>query len=289
MKVSIAIPFYNAEKYLRDSIRSVFAQTHQDWELILMDDGSTDGSLAIAKSIKDPRVSVYSDGENKKLAARLNEISNLAKYDIIARMDADDLMSPTRIEKQLNILKENLNIDLVSTGLFSVSDNLDILGARWHHHSTISFHDLISKNSCGIVHASIIGRKEWFLRNKYDAKLKLAQDYDLWLRASKNNDLNIFLMNEPLYYYREIGSINPTKMLLAYSYERQMYKKYVSDFKFLVFKSYLKSIIVKFLCVINQFQFLINRRSNQVIDTTTLKRTNLEIQTIENTNVNGLI
>ena len=69
MKVSIAIPFYNAEKYLRDSIRSVFAQTHQDWELILMDDGSTDGSLAIAKSIKDPRVSVYSDGQNKKLAA----------------------------------------------------------------------------------------------------------------------------------------------------------------------------------------------------------------------------
>jgi glycosyltransferase involved in cell wall biosynthesis len=289
MKVSIAIPFYNAEKYLRDSIRSVFAQTHQDWELILMDDGSTDGSLVIAKSIKDPRVSVYSDGQNKKLAARLNEITKLAKYDIIARMDADDLMSPTRIEKQLNILKDNLNIDLVSTGLFSVSDNLDILGARCHHHSTISFHDLISKNGCGIVHASIIGRKEWFLRNKYDTKLKLAQDYDLWLRASKNNDLNIFLMNEPLYYYREIGSINPIKMLLAYSYERQMYKKYVSDFKFLVFKSYLKSIIVKFLCVINQFQFLINRRSNQVIDTTVLKRTNLEIQTIENTNVNGLI
>ena len=144
-------------------------------------------------------------------------------------------------------------------------------------------------DKAGIVHASIIGRKEWFLRNKYDTKLKLAQDYDLWLRASKNNDLNIFLMNEPLYYYREIGSINPIKMLLAYSYERQMYKKYVSDFKFLVFKSYLKSIIVKFLCVINQFQFLINRRSNQVIDTTVLKRTNLEIQTIENTNVNGLI
>ena len=125
--------------------------------------------------------------------------------------------------------------------------------------------------------------------NFFDENCVPAEDYDLWLRASKNNDLNIFLMNEPLYYYREIGSINPIKMLLAYSYERQMYKKYVSDFKFLVFKSYLKSIIVKFLCVINQFQFLINRRSNQVIDTTVLKRTNLEIQTIENTNVNGLI
>ena len=118
MKVSIAIPFYNAEKYLRDSIRSVFAQTHQDWELILMDDGSTDGSLAIAKSIKDSRVSVYSDGKNKKLAARLNEITKLAKYDIIARMDADDLMSPTRIEKQLNILKDNLNIEVAPTSLY---------------------------------------------------------------------------------------------------------------------------------------------------------------------------
>ena len=59
--VSIGLPFFNAERFLIDAVKSVFAQTHQDWELILMDDGSTDRSLEIAKSIRDPRVRVYSD------------------------------------------------------------------------------------------------------------------------------------------------------------------------------------------------------------------------------------
>jgi len=64
MSITIGMPFYNAEKYLADAIRSVFAQTYQDWELILMDDGSTDQSLEIAKSVDDPRVRVFSDGKN---------------------------------------------------------------------------------------------------------------------------------------------------------------------------------------------------------------------------------
>ena len=102
--ISIGIPFFNAERFLLDSIRSVFAQTHQDWELILVDDGSTDRSLEIAQSIADPRVSVYSDGKNKKLAARLNQIHTLAKFDFIARMDADDLMATDRIRRQLTFL-----------------------------------------------------------------------------------------------------------------------------------------------------------------------------------------
>src|SRR5690554_4188978 len=91
--VSIGIPFFNAEAYLLDAIKSVFAQTHQNWELILLDDGSTDRSLEIARSIDDPRVRVYSDGQNKHLAARLNEIARLARYEYLARMDADDLMA----------------------------------------------------------------------------------------------------------------------------------------------------------------------------------------------------
>ena len=91
MAITIGIPFYNAEAYLADAIRSVFAQTYEDWELILIDDGSTDNSLAIARSVDDPRVRVYSDGKNKKLASRLNELTQLATYEFIARMDADDV------------------------------------------------------------------------------------------------------------------------------------------------------------------------------------------------------
>jgi glycosyltransferase involved in cell wall biosynthesis len=289
MFITIGLPFYNAEFFLKHSIQSVFAQTHQEWELILIDDGSTDESLKIAKSIIDPRVRVLSDGKNKKLAARLNEIVRLAKYDLIARMDADDIMSPTRLEKQLKVLLEKPEVDIVSTGLYSVSDSLEVKGVRWHSSNDISFDDLLFRRGCGVVHAAILGRKIWFQRNGYDESLKLAQDYELWLRASNKKDFNVFLLQEPLYYYREEGSINSKKMLLAYKYEREMYKKYVKSNNFpLIFKSYIKSLIVVFLSTINQLQFLINRRSNFYIDKKLLLISKNEIEEIRETKVNGL-
>jgi glycosyltransferase involved in cell wall biosynthesis len=76
MPVSIGISFYNCERFLPDAIRSVFAQTYQDWELILVDDGSTDRSLEIARSVNDPRVRVISDG--------LNQLISESSYDFIA-------------------------------------------------------------------------------------------------------------------------------------------------------------------------------------------------------------
>ncbi|MGL5269675.1 MAG: glycosyltransferase family 2 protein, partial [Selenomonadaceae bacterium] len=115
MKVSIGLPFYNDEKTLRYTIQSILLQSYTDWELILLDDGSTDGSLAIAKSIKDKRVRVVSDNENKGLAVRLNEIANLANGQYLARMDADDLMHPDRIKEQVLFLEENPEIDVVGT------------------------------------------------------------------------------------------------------------------------------------------------------------------------------
>ena len=287
MPISIGIPFYNADRYLLGAIKSVFAQTYTDWELILVDDGSTDKSLAIAESINDPRVSVYSDGQNKKLATRLNEITILAKYDFIARMDADDLMSPTRLEKQLKILNNNPLVDLVTTGLFSVSDELKPLGVRWHHNNKITFDELLHKKSCGVVHAAILGRKEWFLRNPYDQNLSISQDYGLWIKSSFNNDFNIFLIQEPLYYYREEGSINPEKVLLAYKYERQLYKKYVSKDKFfLILKSYAKTLTVYILKSINKFKYLITRRSTESISLELLEVFNYDIKNIFSTTIN---
>lgn len=214
--ISIGIPFYNAKEFLLDSIKSVFAQTHQNWELILMDDGSTDNSLAIAQSINDPRVRVYSDGKNKKLAARLNEITNLAKYDYIARMDADDLIARDKLEKQLRILVDNPDIDLVSTGVISVTDGLEPVGFRvpGEHHE-ISKHNVLSASS-GIVHASLLGRKEWFLRNPYDEYCPVSQDTNLWLRSCAKNDLNVYFLSKPLYYYREDQNVTYKKLNLAY-------------------------------------------------------------------------
>ena len=127
MIISIGIPFYNAEKYLEDAIFSVLAQTYEFWELILIDDGSSDNSLVIANMYakKDSRIRVISDGMNKKLPYRLNQLIQESTGDFIARMDADDIMHPERLEKQLRFLETNKRYDLVSTGLVSIdNDNI---------------------------------------------------------------------------------------------------------------------------------------------------------------------
>lgn len=218
--ITIGIPFYNAESTLLDAVRSVFAQTHTNWELILIDDGSTDKSLDLAKSINDPRVRVYQDGENRRLAARLNQLTGLAKYDFIARMDADDLMSPVRLEKQIELLNANSGIDLVSTGLCSLNNENEALGIRCvTSEHTITSKTLLSGNS-GIVHASLLGRRAWFKRNPYKESMIKSQDTNLWVRSYSKNDLNVAFIPEPLYYYREDGNVTQKQLLLAYAMGR---------------------------------------------------------------------
>lgn len=218
--VTICIPFYNAESTLLDAVRSVFAQTHESWELILIDDGSTDRSLEIAKSIGDSRVTVYSDGENRRLAARLNQAAGLAKYELIARMDADDLMSPVRIEKQLKMLLSNPEVDLVSTGLCSLSDDNQPVGIRCVSEEHLIVPTGLLGGGSGIVHASLLGRTAWFKRNPYKESMIKSQDTNLWVRSYSKNDLNIAFIPEPLYYYREDGNVTQKQLLLAYAMGR---------------------------------------------------------------------
>ncbi|WP_282041742.1 glycosyltransferase family 2 protein [Halomonas alimentaria] len=214
--VSIGIPFYNAEDTLIDAVRSVFSQTHLDWELILLDDGSTDNSLELARSIKDSRVKVYSDGQNRGLAFRLNQMPELATFDYIARMDADDLISPERLELQLKFMLSHPELDLVSTGICSLSDDNVPLGVRVVSKKYIvSPRSLLMANS-GIVHASLLGRRAWFARNRYREDLYSSEDANLWVRAFSLDDLNIGFINKPLYYYREDGNVVYSKLSTAY-------------------------------------------------------------------------
>jgi glycosyltransferase involved in cell wall biosynthesis len=287
MPVTIAIPFYNAEKFLPDAIRSVFAQTYTDWELLLIDDGSTDRSLEIAKSVKDKRVRVFSDGKNLKLARRLNQVTQLATYDYIARMDADDLMSPTRIEKQVFVLESNSEIDLVTTGLFSTTDDLRPIGVRWNDRETISHEKLLQRNI--VVHAAILARKSWYQRNHYDTTLMVAQDYELWLRSSYNNDFRLRFISEPLYYYREVGNVSLRKMFMAGKYGRNMFRKYGRSQKNqLIVKSYMKNLIAMIIVLFGQQKLLLEHRGKPLSDKKLLTQFESEINQIKSNKVPGL-
>ncbi|RIX27015.1 glycosyltransferase family 2 protein [Sphingomonas edaphi] len=224
--VSIGIPIYNCAPYLEDAIRSVLAQTHQDWELILVDDGSTDGSLEIALSIADPRVRVVSDGQNLGLAARLNQIAQLAGHDLVARMDADDLMHPDRLRLQIALLSANPDADIVGTGTFSVKRDGSLIGVRVPDKAFPSLEDAVTGNA-GLIHASVIYRKRWALRNPYDPSIRRSEDIDLWARAAARRDLNSITIAEPLYIYREDLNVTREKLLAAYSTELACIRRHV--------------------------------------------------------------
>ena len=99
--VTVAMPVYNAGKYLRLSVLSIVKQTFTNWELLIIDDGSTDDALKDIADIKDARIRIFRDGTNKGLAARLNEAVNLAQGYYFARMDQDDVSYPERFARQI--------------------------------------------------------------------------------------------------------------------------------------------------------------------------------------------
>ncbi len=288
MPVTIAIPFFNAENYILDAVRSIFAQTYIDWELFLIDDGSTDNSLKLVQKITDPRVKIISDGKNKRLAGRLNEVPNFANYDFILRMDADDMIFPTKIERQLSVFNEYPDLDIVTTGVYSVTNDLKIQGVRGMDYYLPEFDDIISRRK-GVVHAAMMVKKSWYTRNKYDETLKIAQDLDLWIRASKSNDFKIKSINEYLYIYREEGNVTKDKLLRAYSNERAMIRKYAINNKFkLLAKSYLKSLVVRGLALFGRINSLQKRRSDFEISATLQNEFQLAVNTIKSTKIPGI-
>ena len=268
MPISIGIPFFNAEAYLEDAIKSVLSQTYEEWELILIDDGSTDNSLTIAQSFNDERIRVISDGMNKKLPFRLNQIIREAKYDYIARMDADDLMDPCRIERQLEVIKNN-NVDLVTTGMYSIGRNNEIQGKRILPNYQMEAKQIL-KGLTNLLHASLLAKKEWYLRNLYREDNALAEDYELWLTAAIKNDLNYSVIEEPLYFYREIENVKKNKMIQGYNTQIEVINRYYKDIisekskNKIIFRFNFKKKIVNILDILNLMFILEKKRVSKV-------------------------
>lgn len=265
--ITIGIPFYNAKEYLLDSIKSVFAQTYQDWELILVDDGSTDSSLEIANSIDDTRVSVLSDGQNKRLPARLNQIIDLAKGKYIARMDADDLCSAERIQKQVDFLEKHPEIDLVGTGMIYLGEEGELLGTKIlpTKHSDICAQPY---RTFGLCHASVLVRKEWYLQNKYDEEAIQAEDFNLWLRSYEHS--NFSNVSEPLYYYRcEVSSTFRKRVRCRKTSMKFLFKHYASRKRYFLafcysFLQIVKFVISNLICLFQSKRKYIRRRYTSI-------------------------
>jgi glycosyltransferase involved in cell wall biosynthesis len=232
--VTIGIPFYNDGEQLRKSITSVLNQTYQNWRLILMDDGSKDNSLQIAKSFKDPRITVISDGQNKKLTRRLNELNTMIEGKYYARMDGDDIMFPERIEKQVAYLESHPEVDVVGTMSVVIDKEDRIIGkSRTTRRAAQTQKDVLQGNS--FIHPSVMGRAEWFRMHPYDDKMARCQDFDLWLRTVEQSGFG--KLDEPLLFYR----FDESNCVQRYKRSIQSYSKYVLRY-YLQKKAILKGI-----------------------------------------------
>ena len=259
--VTIGLPFYNAEKYLALAIESVLQQTYTDWELLLLDDGSTDNSLSIAQSYaqKDSRIKVISDGKNKNLATRLNELPSLAQGLYLARMDADDIMHSARIERQLAVLKAHPEIDVLGTNAYIINDENAVTSKRY---------PLTPKNTLtrvkSFIHPTIIAKKQWFLENPYDTKALRMEDAELWYRT--HSKYHFVRLNEPLLFYREVGNNYYKKYFLAQQSKAYIFSKYPDEgyWKHYFKANFLKGIVYRIAHIFGMEQWLVNRRNVKI-------------------------
>ena len=205
--ISVLLPVYNGKPYLRESIESVLSQTYEDFELIIVDDGSTDSSGDVVASFSDSRIRYFYQA-NRGLAYTLNVAISKAQARYLARQDQDDLSLPTRFAKQVAFMDDHPDCGLLGT--WAQIMEVDKLSDRYHRHPLAASalrYELLFNNP--FVHSSVMLRREVVQRlggYTTDLERQPPEDYEFWSRIARNAE--IANLPEVLLIYREI----PTSM-----------------------------------------------------------------------------
>ena len=172
--VSIVLPVYNAEKTLSASIRSILRQSYTNWEMIVIDDGSTDNSVDLASSYSDPRIRVIADRKNLKLPARLNQGAAMGCGDYFARMDADDIAYPERLGTQVAFLQSHPEIDLVGSRVLIFDGAGSVVGT---YPFRATHEEICRRPTAGfyLPHPTWLGKIEWFRAHPYNRTISKAR------------------------------------------------------------------------------------------------------------------
>jgi glycosyltransferase involved in cell wall biosynthesis len=202
--VSIILPAYNCEKYISEAVNSILQQVYDNFELIIINDGSTDNTSSILASISDQRMRVLNNDGNKGLIYSLNRAIDESKGEFIARMDADDIATNDRIEKQVHWLLHHPDTAAVGT-FIKIIDEQSVEKGEWLLDRQTSTHDAIKKvmpkENC-LAHPTMMIRADILKRYKYSESQKNIEDYDLWLRMLADG-LVIEKVPQQLLFYRE--------------------------------------------------------------------------------------
>jgi len=255
MKVTVLMPVYNGEKYLKEAIDSIIGQTFTDFELLIIDDGSTDKSADIIKSYTDTRIRLIKNRENIGLIKSLNKGIEAALGEYIARMDCDDIALPTRLEKQVGFFGNKPKTCMVASRVVLINADGKETG-HWNDDiNTQTFSEIyhtLPKANC-IAHPSVMIRRNIVLKYLYNQKQKGSEDWDLWMRLAASGQI-IEKINEDLLKYRihplsvtQTGntgkkSQNKTMKVKSNFLLSQLYHFRINRFFFLTLYSWIRSI-----------------------------------------------
>ncbi|HLO52423.1 MAG TPA: glycosyltransferase [Kamptonema sp.] len=214
-KVSIDIPAYNREKYLGMAVRSVLDQTYRDFELIIVDDGSTDATLEIAQQFarEDDRVRVLTDKVNRGAAYALKTGFAAARGEYVGQVDSDDLLEALAVEKTAAVLDENPDCGMAYTNYVEIDENGKKTRVGWRCSRHYSKEDLLT--TFMTFHFRLIRRSIYEQAGGIDLKFNMLEDYDLCLRIS---EITIIInIPEFLYCYRNHpeGVFNKNRLKVA--------------------------------------------------------------------------
>ncbi|MDY6898228.1 MAG: glycosyltransferase [Cyanobacteriota bacterium] len=199
-KVSVIIPAYNAMNYLPQTVESLLKQSFTDFEVIIVNDGSSDGIEKWANTITDNRVKLISQKNQGTAVARNTGIAD-AEGAYIAFLDSDDLWEENLLEKQVHCLDNNPGVGLVYAWVKSIDAKGNDLGQIYGHDSEgYVWEKLLEGNIIWSGSAAMVRRDCFEKSGVFDANLKLAEDWEMWIRIAKNYSFAV--IKEPLVSYR---------------------------------------------------------------------------------------
>ena len=224
-RVSILMPVYNVAPYLREAMDSILAQTFQDFELIVLDDCSPDNSAEILDTYNDMRIVRYRGEKNVGLGNVLNVGLAMARGELIARMDSDDISTPERLATQVAYLDAHPEVDLCSCGM-------ELFGAKqetWVRETDVEDVKITALFYSPILHASSMWRREVFEHAGllYKQEMVPSEDYDLWTRAMAAG-LKLVNIPEVMYKYRIHPSQATTNINRLIQKDREVILNYLN-------------------------------------------------------------
>lgn len=203
MTVTVLMAVRNGLPYVEEAVESVLRQTFQDFELVIVEDASTDGTRERLRAFTDPRIRLVCNDSQQGQTRSLNRGLEFAKSRYVARIDADDICLPQRLETQVRFLDENPKIAVVGSRWIGLSPSGKPLGTRGNALSDDgSFLGRLLRGDCPLYHTTVMFRKEAMEQaGGYDAAFKIGQDYDLWARMAVRG-LRAVVLETPLVFYR---------------------------------------------------------------------------------------